>query len=193
MKNIINKLIASIKYILIVLIILISVIVITNFIQLKILKKDYPNFFNYSFFVVVTNSMAPTIKTNDIILVKINTEINIGDVITYKKNNIFVTHRVSAIKDKLYIAKGDANNVGDEPIPKNIVVGKVIKIFDNLGIWRKVLLTPQVFILLVVTLLLFNGSFRDWTKNQYYRLKDFKITKDSIIEERNEKNKKTKK
>lgn len=193
MKNIVNKILNTLKYILIFLVIIISLIVVTNFMQLKILKKEYPNFFNYSFFVVVTNSMAPTIKTNDIILVKINSGINIGDIITYKKNNIFVTHRVSEIKDKLYIAKGDANNVGDEPISKDIVVGKVIKTFDNLGIWRKVLLTPQVFILLIVTLLLFNGSFRDWTKGQYYRFKDFKITKDSIIEERNEKNKNPKK
>lgn len=190
MKNIIFKIINIVKYILISLIILVAVIVFTNFFQLKILKKDYPNFFNYSFFVVITNSMAPTIKVNDVILVKVNTDIKPGDIITYKKNNNFITHRVSEIKDNLYIAKGDANNVGDEPILKEVVVGKVIKIFQNLGIWRKVLLTPQVFILLVITLLLFNVSFRDWAKGQYYRLKDFKITKDSIIEERNEKNKK---
>ncbi len=186
MKKIVNKILAIFKSILTILIICIMAIILINFIQLKILKKEYPNFFGYSFFEVVTNSMAPTIKTNDIIIVKLDAEIKKDDIITYKKDNTFVTHRVTDIINDLYIAKGDANNIGDKPISKASVVGKVIKKFDNAAIWRKVLFTPHVFIALIVTLLLFSSSFRDWTKNQYYRLKDFKITKDSIIEEKND-------
>lgn len=187
MKDIINTIIKIVKYILIVLIIIASIVVTTNFVQLRILKKDHTNLFGYSFFVVVTNSMAPTIETDDVIIVKIGSEAKINDIITYKKASVFVTHRVTAVQKDLYIAKGDANNVGDEPVRREEVVGKVVRTFKKLGIWKKVLMTPQVFILLAITLLLFNDSFKDWTKSQYYRYRDFRITRDSIIEGKDEK------
>lgn len=190
MKKIISRVLAFLKYILIVLISILTLIVFTNFFQLKILKQEYPNFFGYSFFKVISDSMAPTIVTNDIIIVKLGKEdIKINDIITYKVNNAYVTHRVSNIKDNLYITRGDYNNVGDKPVLKENIVGKVIKTFKKLGIWKDVFSSPPVFILLVITLLLFNDSFKDWTKLQYYRYKDFRITRDSIIEGRDEKEK----
>ncbi len=186
MKETVNTIIAIVKYILIVLIVFVSFIVLTNFVQLKLLKKDHTNIFGYTFFVVVTNSMAPTIETDDVIIVKIGNQAKVGEIITYKKGNVFITHRVTAVRENLYIAKGDANNIGDEPVRKDVVVGKVVKQFKKLGIWKKVLLTPQVFVLLIITLLLFNDSFKDWTKSQYYKYRDFRITRDSIIEGKDE-------
>lgn len=192
MKRLVSGTIKLLKYILIILVILISFLIINNFIQLKVLKKDYPKIFNHSFFIVITNSMAPSILVDDLIIVDTKAEIKLGDIITYKKKGVFITHRVSSIKNKHYLTKGDANNVGDEAVTKDSVVGKVVKIVPKLGIWQKVIMTPGVFILLVITLLLFNDSFKDWTKYQYHRFKDFRITRDSIIEEKDEKKKRKK-
>lgn len=175
-----------IKYILSILITLVFILVLTNFIQLKILKRDYPDFFGYSFFVVVSNSMAPTIEKGDAIIVSLKSDIKTGDIITYRRDNSFITHRVQKIQDDLYLTRGDANNVGDSPVNKNLVVGKVIKNIKGLGIWKKVLTTPKVLIILIITLFLFNDTLREWTKNEYQRLKDFKITKDSLIEKKEE-------
>lgn len=183
MKRVVNVVLSFLKYTLITLISVLTLVAFTNFFQLKILNQEYPNFFGYSVFKVITNSMAPAIKTNDIIIVKIGDKAEAGDVITYKKENAYITHRVTKVEEKLYIAKGDANNVGDKPVLKENVVGRVIKVFKNLGIWKEILFTPKVFILLVITLFLFNDSFQEWTKMQYHRYKDFRITKDSIIEE----------
>ena len=134
--------------------------------------------------------MSPYIVKNDIIIVKLNSEIKKNDVITYKLKNDFITHRVVSINKTSYLTRGDYNNVGDEPIPKKDVVGKVVKILPKLGIWKDIIMTPKVFVLLFITTLLFSSSFKDWTKKQYNRYKDFRITNDSIIEGRNDDEKK---
>ncbi len=190
MGNVLSKILKTFEYILIVTIILVSIVVVINFFQLKILKKDYTNFLGYTVFEVISDSMAPTIKKEDIIIVKINSDIKENDIITYKLKGAFITHRVVEIRKDLYITKGDSNNIGDSPIPKKDVVGKVIKTFPKLGIWRDIIMTPKVFILLVITAILFSSSFKDWTRRQYHKFKDFKITSDSIIEGRNDDEKK---
>lgn len=167
---------------LIVVISIMSLIVLINFIQLNILKKEYTNFFGYSVFKVISDSMAPYIRKNDIIIVKITDDIKENDVITYKLNGEFITHRVESINDDSYVTKGDSNNIGDKPVPKKDVVGKEVKIFHKLGIWKDILMTPKIFILLIFTIVVFSSSFKDWTKKQYYKFKDFRITNDSIIE-----------
>lgn len=184
MRKAMNKILKSLEYILIVSIIIVSIIAIFNFIQLKVLKKEYTNFFGHSVFKVISDSMAPSIRKGDIIIVKIGTAIKKQDVITYKQKNDFITHRVLEIKDTTFITRGDSNNIGDVPIPKQDVVGKVVKIFPKLGIWRDIIMTPKIFALLVVTMVLFSASVKDWTglKAKYKKYKDFKVTNDSIIE-----------
>ena len=49
--------------------------------------------------------------------------------------------------------------VNDNPIDKGLVVGKVVKILPKVGIWKKVLLTPKVIILIVLTLFIFSVLF----------------------------------
>lgn len=185
MQKIVSKIIKYFEYVLIICILFISVLVTINFIQLNIMKKDYTNFVGYSIFKVISDSMAPKIVKNDVIIVKINDKIQKGDIITYKLKNDFITHRVIDIKNDEYITRGDSNNVGDSPISKDKVVGKVIKIIPKLGIWKDILMTPKIFILLIVTVLLFSSSFKDWTMKQYKKYKDYRITSDSIIEGRN--------
>lgn len=188
--GIVKKVFNILEKVLIGLISLLSLVVIINFIQLNILKKEYTNFFGYSVFKVISDSMYPSIKKNDVIIVKIGDDIKIGDVITYKLDGEFITHRVSEIKEDSYITIGDLNNIGDKPVPKSSVVGKEIKVLPKMGIWKDILMTPKVFILLFTTIVLFSSSFKDWTKKQYNKLKDFKITNDSIIESCSDKDEK---
>ena len=55
-----------------------------SFIQLVILEKDYANYFGYTLFEVQSGSMSPTINVDDMLLVKLTTDIKKGDIITYK-------------------------------------------------------------------------------------------------------------
>lgn len=136
-------------------------IMLYSFISLSLLKKDYVNFWGYTAFEVASGSMAETINIDDLVIVKVNAKYKVGDIITYKHENDFITHRIIKIdsQTKLITAKGDANNVEDNNINPNQVVGKVIKIIPDLGVWKKVLMTPKVLILAFLTLVLFNFAF----------------------------------
>lgn len=183
-----NKILWLIETILVVIILITIFIIGFNFYQLKILKKDYVNFFGYSVFEVVSNSMAPTIEKKDIIIVKVDSIFEENDIITYKLDNSFVTHRITDIKDDHFVTRGDANNSQDTPISKKEVIGEVIQTIPNLGLWRDVLMTPSVLISIFVTLALFNftvfnmnGSNKNVKKKE--KFDDFRVKFDNIIEE----------
>lgn len=138
---------------------LILVLVIFSKVRMIISGKDYFEMFGYSVFNVATGSMEPTIRKNDIIIVKLSDEYNTNDIITFKKENSYITHRVIMVNDNNIVTKGDANNTNDVEIEKSAVLGKVIKILHNAGIWQKTLTSPKVIIMIFLTLLLFDFSF----------------------------------
>lgn len=142
-----------------VILLVILMILVFCYAQLKILKKDYINFCGYTIFQVITGSMADTININDIVLVKLTDDVNVDDIITYKTGKDFVTHRVIRIEDEKIITKGDANNTEDVPITKDSVVGKVVFIVSNVNIWIKVLKSPQVIIAIVISLIVIKFVF----------------------------------
>ena len=115
-------------------------------IQVKILGNKYSSFFGYATFEVQTGSMRPTIEAGDWIIVKVTDDIKIGDIVTYSKNDEFITHTVIESYKGTYITKGDANNTKDEPITKDQIVGKVTKTLKHFGIFRKTLFNPYVLI-----------------------------------------------
>lgn len=127
--------------------------------SVKVLGNKYVNLFGYSVFEVATGSMHGTIEIGDAVLVKIGSDFKEDDIITYESGNDFITHRVISLNEEMVIAKGDANNVNDNPIERKDVLGKVVKILPNLGVWKKVLLTPKVIILVLVTLFIFSILF----------------------------------
>lgn len=129
------------------------------FISLNILSKNYASFFSYTVFQIGSNSMAPTITTNDLILVKISKNVDVDDVITFEDGNVLVTHRVISKTGSGFITKGDANNERDKQITSSQVVGKVVKIFPNMGVWFKVITTPKIIIMICFTLFMFSLAF----------------------------------
>ena len=110
-----------------------------SFIQLVILEKDYANYFGYTLFEVQSGSMSPTINVDDMLLVKLTTDIKKGDIITYKNEENFITHRVIEANGDKIITKGDSNNSEDKIINKDAVLGKIVKIFPKFGKWKKIL------------------------------------------------------
>ena len=79
---------------------------------------------------VMSNSMNPTIKKGDKIIIKKQNEYEIGDIITYMNNDEnLITHRIIEKYEDVFITKGDNNNAEDsEKIQKTQVLGKVISI-----------------------------------------------------------------
>lgn len=134
---------------------IIAIIAIFEVVQINLQDKDYVNIFGYSVLSTETGSMAPTIEKGDIVIIKIGDEIRENDIITYKKNNVLITHRIMNIDGDTIIAKGDYNNTEDEPITKSQVIGKTVFIVHNVEIWKKVFTDMHVIIPVVITIILF--------------------------------------
>ena len=97
-----------------------------TFIVTDVMKKDYVNVFGYSYFVVASGSMSGTIEVDDIVVVKITKDVNVGDVITFRsKEGDIITHRLVDKKNNTYVTMGDVNNVRDEAISKDDIIGKM--------------------------------------------------------------------
>lgn len=124
-------------------------------IQLNVQNKEYVNIFGYSIFSTKTGSMSPTIEKGDIVIVKIGKQVNVDDIITYKNDNAFITHRIIEINGDSIIAKGDNNNTQDEAITQDAIIGKVDVIINNVEIWKKVFSDISVIIPIVITVILF--------------------------------------
>ena len=120
-----------------------------------------PNLFGYKTFTIISGSMEPTIKIDDIIVTK-NTNIdNIGinDIITFKANDEVVTHRVINIErngsNVTYTTKGDGNEVTDiVKIDYNQIEGKYVTRIPFLGSILTILKNKVVFESTIAILLL---------------------------------------
>ena len=98
----------------------------------------------YGAYVIVSTSMEPIIHVQDAIVIKRVDEPKIGDVCTYLSKDprwlgIKITHRIIGIDvdengNRVYIFKGDANNVADQmPVELSQIYGKVIMKIPKIG------------------------------------------------------------
>lgn len=124
-----------------------------TFFTVDIMKKDYANVFGYTYFTVSTGSMSGTIEVNDVIFVKLTDKAIVGDIITFKnKKGEIITHRVVQKLANTYITQGDVNNVADDPVPKEDVIGKVKYVISPSFILKLI----AVFLILFIFLSLIN-------------------------------------
>ena len=125
--------------------------------------------FGYRVYTIRTGSMEPEYKVNDVILVKETSvdDLKTGDVITYavdETGKMTITHRIISIVDNpdgtaKIITKGDANEVEDESISSDKVLGKLtykFKIYSFITrlVNNKVTFFFLIFVPLVVTIFL---------------------------------------
>ncbi len=141
-----------IKYLSNVLIGILVVFCIYAVICTAFLKHKYINVFGHTFFVVASGSMTGTIDVNDLVIVKITDEFEANDIITFMQDDYFVTHRVISSKGDEIITKGDANNVEDDPITMDKIVGRVTFILP----FASILQTLGAVVLIVLIVVVFN-------------------------------------
>jgi len=95
-------------------------------------------------YVIISQSMEPTIKVQDAIVIKREDDFKIGDICTYLSKNpnyfgILITHRIIGTDidekgKKVYIFKGD-NNYSADPlkVTKDQIYGKVVMKIPKIG------------------------------------------------------------
>ena len=157
--KILKRVLKLIVDILTLIVFLVLLFIIFNKVKSMASGKDYFEVFGYSVFNVATGSMEPAIKQNDVILVHSENEYSLGDVVTFKGEKAYITHRIVNITGSSIVTKGDANNAKDVAITKDDIIGKVIHTYSSLGIWQKVFTTPKTIIMIFITLILFDFAF----------------------------------
>ena len=125
-------------------------------------KYKYPI---YNIFVIVSPSMAPTIKVNDGVFVRRHNNFKIGDIITYESIdnaiNLPITHRIVSIEetdngDKVFRTKGDNNGFIDKAVVSSEkILGKVLVKLPKLGLVQSFF--KNTINLLLVTLIIISG------------------------------------
>lgn len=175
--KIIKKIMQVFINVLLVLVTLLILFLVYRIVSIKFFNKDIT--LRYTFYEIATGSMEPTLNVKDFIIVKESDKYSVGDIITYKEDNSYITHRIIKINGDTLVTKGDANNSEDKIISKSEVIGKVVKIIPKGGVIKEIILTPKIIFTLLVTLVLINLCF-SLTKKEDKR--DIKLNKDENIE-----------
>ncbi len=96
--------------------------------------------FGYHPAIVGSGSMRPVIDVGDIVVVQHVSpeELKVGDIVQYySPEGYTITHRIIEIREgpegKIFITKGDANEMADAPFTADRIVGKVVFVIPKLG------------------------------------------------------------
>lgn len=114
MKKIVNLTKRILDIVLIFLIAVLALVIVNN----QINKDNATRIGDHYIFYVASGSMEPTLEVGDVIISKKTNDYNVGDIVTYSKNNSNITHRIESINDETIITKGDNNKSEDQPISK---------------------------------------------------------------------------
>ncbi len=163
----IKKIISIYIYIIIIPIIVINItLIVKSFIK----PNKIPDFIGYKNFVIVSESMEPTIMVGDAIFVKKvpEKEIKINDIISFHDGECINTHRIVGVSEengiKMYRTKGDNNRGEDkEKVSYDQIEGKYLFKINNFGNLIKVL-QSKVTLVILILLVCLNTYFN-------YRLK----------------------
>ena len=105
------------------------------------------SFFHFRIYKIASGSMRPILNVGEVILIKDNLDYKKGDIITYKRNNHYITHRIIQINEDEIITKGDNNNTNDDSILKEDVIGKVVLKLKVMGFLYFLLNKPFTWLL----------------------------------------------
>lgn len=92
----------------------------------SLVGNQLPMPFGFGAAIVLSGSMEPTFAAGDLIIVKESETFAVDDIVVYQDGGSLVVHRVIAADGDTLTTQGDANNVADDPIPRDAVKGTVL-------------------------------------------------------------------
>lgn len=132
-----KRVISNSIYIILVIALIINIVLVF---QTMINTQKVPNLFGYKSFSITTGSMEPIINVNDLIITKNckQSEIKEKDIITYKRGDSVITHRVNKVVNDAgniyYLTKGDSNYIQDDyKVKYKDIEGKYVGKFPKIG------------------------------------------------------------
>ena len=143
----------------------------------RMMHNELPMPFGVGMSVVMTGSMEPTLRVNDLVVVKKMSEYNVGDIVVYQQGNQLIIHKIIEKNDEeaTITTKGDANNIDDGQIPVSAVKGKYVFRVPFVGLAVKGLKTvPGIIIVLGLSAFLMIRSWQNERKESDKDLDDLR-------------------
>ncbi len=94
----------------------------------KVLHTEYP------IAAITSSSMWPVLKQGDIVFIQgvsSKEEVQVGNIVVYENQKGFTIHRIVKMNEDAFITKGDANNVEDDPVRYDELVGKTVNFMNK--------------------------------------------------------------
>lgn len=138
-------------------------------------RNQMPMPFGTGIAVVLSGSMEPALRVDDLILVRRQAHYSVGDIVVYQTDGELIVHRILSADGEDFVTQGDANNVPDEPIAADAVQGTVVCRIPAAGWIVRVLRTPLGIIgILALAFALIELSFRKEKKADDVQLEAIK-------------------
>lgn len=119
----------------------------------RLVGNQLPMPFGYGAAVVLSGSMEPELSKGDLIFVKETSSYEENDIVVFQEGSTLVVHRIVKIDQDTITTKGDANNVSDKPILKEVIKGKVTGHIPFVGNIISLIKTPIGTVVVAVTAL----------------------------------------
>ncbi len=145
---------AAIRVIQVALIVALSLLLASNVYLLvasAINENETPTVFGYSMGIIMSGSMEPELRVDDLVVSRATEGYGVGDVITFRSGRTLTTHRIVGEDGEGFITRGDANNTEDrERVRLDAIVGEVVCVLPGVGRFISMLRTPLGMTLLVL-------------------------------------------
>lgn len=117
--------------------------------------------FGHGCAVILSGSMEPTLKVNDLVVIREEESYAAGDIVVFQSGGDRIIHRIAAIDGETVLTKGDANPVADSPIHISQIKGKLVLRLPGVGVPVRFLKTPAGIIsVLALAVALLEWSYR---------------------------------
>jgi len=137
--------------------------------------NQMPMPFGFGAAVVLSGSMEPALKVNDVVIVRESDSYAVGDIVVFQSEKNLVVHRVIAAEGDSITTQGDANNVADAPIEISAVKGEVVACLPGFGVAVNALKSPAgILAVLLAAFGLTELSFRREKDNDEKELEAIK-------------------
>jgi len=163
---------------------LIAVLLVTLFLNVSTLmsieKINCGQFVKSGYFcaIISSGSMEPAVSINDLLFINGCEFYQPEDIVTYvSRSGSLITHRIKEVTDRGYITQGDANNIPDEIVFAQSVLGKTVFVLPGVGGIIDGILSPVGIVLLAIILLVLcliqrineeqNENKRNYSKNTF--------------------------
>ena len=150
----------------------------------RLLHDEFPMPLGFGVSVVLTGSMEPTLKVNELVFVVKADEYKEGDIVVYQKDNELIIHRIMLINGDQVVTQGDNNPVADDPVPMGSIKGKMKFSIPFIGlIVRGIRSVPGVLLILAASIFLMH---RSWQKEKIDGDSELDAIKEQIRQLKNE-------